>query len=330
VSADGPADSLPVDPVFSGWRYRTLVLSVVLSALGYLLFALISGWREVTSAIVQVGVFGLMVALSLSLVNYGLRFSRWQLYLHTLGHRIPWPKSLHIYLAGFALTTTPGKAGEAFRSVLLKRHGVPYPDSFAAFFSERLSDLFAIVLLTLFGVTLYPSAAPLILVGAALAIALLSLLAQPHWIVHLQRRMPTARRLKRWIGHGFEILFQAGRCHRAETLALATILSLTGWAAEAFAFFLILHWMGLEVTISFAVFIFSISMLAGALSFTPGGLGSTEGVMVGLLLWQGVPLPEATAATLMIRATTLWFAVAIGLAAGSLEMRSHRRRSSQI
>ena len=323
MRADGPADSVPVDPVFSGWRYRALVLSVLLSALGYLLFALISGWREVAAAIVHVGAFGLLVALSLSLVNYSLRFSRWQLYLHTLGHRIPWPTSLHIYLAGFALTTTPGKAGEAFRGVLLKRLRVPYPDSFAAFLSERLSDLIAIVLLTLFGLILYPKAAPLILVGAVLSIALLALLSQPKWIAHLQRRMPTPRRLQRWTNHGFEILLQASRCHRTKTLSLATMLSVAGWAAEAFAFFLILHWMGLDVTIAFAVFVFAISMLAGALSFTPGGLGSTEGVMVGLLLWQGVPLPEATAATLLIRASTLWFAVLIGSIAGFSTVRQN-------
>ena len=315
MSADGPADLPPVDPVFSGWRYRALVLSVVLSALGYLLFALISGWREVTSAIVQVGVFGLMVALSLSLVNYGLRFSRWQLYLHTLGHRIPWWTSLRIYLAGFALTTTPGKAGEAFRGVLLKRHGVPYPSSFAAFFSERLSDLIAIVLLTLFGVGLHPNAAPLIFVGAALAIALLVLLANPPWLEYLERSLSTPHRLQRWIGHSFEALHQASRCHRPRTLIPATVLSVTGWAAEAFAFFLILQWMGLEVDVAFAVFVFASSMLAGALSFTPGGLGSTEGVMVGLLVWQGIGLPEAAAATILIRATTLWFAVMLGISA---------------
>lgn len=325
MSSDGSVGPTPVDPIFSGWRYRALVTSVLLAALGYLLFVVISGWRDVVGAVVQVGAFGLLVAVSLSLVNYGLRFSRWQLYLATLGHRIPWWTSLRIYLAGFALTTTPGKAGEAFRGVLLKRHGVPYPDSFAAFLSERLSDLIAIVLLTLFGLTLYPKAAPLILVGAVLAIALLVLLSQPQWIGHLQSIMPTPRRLRRWIEHGFEILYQAGRCHRAKTLALATLLSLTGWAAEAFAFFLILHWMGLEVTILFAVFAFAISMLAGALSFTPGGLGSTEGVMVGLLLWQGVPLPEATAATLLIRASTLWFAVAIGIFSGFVTTKMCRR-----
>ncbi|PTN33199.1 lysylphosphatidylglycerol synthase transmembrane domain-containing protein [Desulfonatronum sp. SC1] len=309
------AESLPVDPVFSGWRFRAVVISALLAALGYLAFAVYSGWREVGTAIAQVGVVGLVIVLSLSLLNYGLRFLRWQLYLQTLGHCIPWCRSLQIYLAGFALTTTPGKAGEAFRGVLLKRLRVPYPDSFAAFLSERLSDLIAIVLLTLFGAALYPKAAPLILVGATLAIVLLVLLSQPQWVAHLQRRMPTHHRFQRWIGHGFEIICQASRCHRAKTLGLATILSLIGWAAEAFAFFLILYWMNLDVAFVFAVFVFAISMLAGAISFTPGGLGSTEGVMVGLLAWHGVGLPEAAATTMLIRATTLWFAVILGISA---------------
>jgi uncharacterized membrane protein YbhN (UPF0104 family) len=217
-------------PFLAGWRYRALIYSVVLSALGYLGFALFGGWREVTSALVQVGVTGLLLALLLSLVNYGLRYLRWHLYLSTLGHRIPWRPGFQIYLAGFALTTTPGKAGEAFRGLLLKRRDVPYPDSFAAFFSERLSDLIAIVLLTLLGLSLYPQAWPLILLGGLLCLGLLA-------------------------------------------------------------------------------------MLAGALSFTPGGLGSTEGVMAALLIRHGVAAPEAIAATVLIRSTTLWFAVGLGVAA---------------
>ena len=315
MSLSRHAESRPVDPVFSVRRYRALIVSVLLAALGYLALAVFSGWHEVGSALAHVGPVGLVIALSLSLINYGLRFSRWQLYLQTLGHRVPWRRSLQIYLAGFALTTTPGKAGEAFRGVLLKRHGIPYPDSFAAFFSERLSDLIAIVLLTLVGVTLYPRAGLLIFVGAALAAALLLLLAHPRWITVLRNRMPKPLRSGTWIAYGFDVLHQASRCHRPGTLVPATLLSVTGWAAEAFAFFLILRWMGLEVDVAFAVFVFAIGMLAGALSFMPGGLGSTEGVMVGLLIWQGVALPEALAATILIRMTTLWFAVLIGVVA---------------
>jgi uncharacterized protein (TIRG00374 family) len=44
----------------------------------------------------------------------------------------------------------------------------------------------------------------------------------------------------------------------------------------------------------------------------PGGLGGTEAVMVGLLVWKGMPGADAVAATVLIRLATLWFAVGLG------------------
>src|SRR5690606_6097435 len=128
------------------------------------------GWQAVSDAVMKVGVAGIFIALLMSSANYGLRFLRWQSYLRAVDHPIDWKPSLQIYLAGFALTTTPGKAGEALRGVLLKPLGVPYPQSFAAFFSERLSDLFGVVLLSLFGLSLYPDARPIIAVGMILVL----------------------------------------------------------------------------------------------------------------------------------------------------------------
>ena len=106
-----------------GWHYHAVVWSVLLAAVGYLGFALWSGWQDVLTALGKVGAMGVAAALSLSLCNYGLRFCRWQAYLRALDHPVPWRPSLGIYIAGFALTTTPGKAGEALRGVLLKRRG---------------------------------------------------------------------------------------------------------------------------------------------------------------------------------------------------------------
>ncbi len=87
--ADRALPSPVSEPLLSGWRYRAVVYSVVLSALGYLGFSLWGGWREVTAAVGQVGLVGILIALSLSLVNYGLRFLRWQAYLGAVGHAVP-------------------------------------------------------------------------------------------------------------------------------------------------------------------------------------------------------------------------------------------------
>lgn len=298
----------------SGWHYRALVWSVLLAAAGYLAFALWSGWREVASAFGKVGVLGIGVALSLSLVNYGLRYVRWQAYLKAMGHPVPWWPSLEIYLAGFALTTTPGKSGEAVRAVLLKRWGVPYPQGLAAFLSERLSDLLAVVLLTLFGLTLYPAAQPLIAVGAAGVLAAFVALSSQSLLERLHAGIRGTSRFASLLRHSVQMLLQARRCHAPVLLAGATGLSLAAWAAEAWAFYLIVRWMGLEVPLAFAVFVYALAMLAGALSFVPGGLGGTEAVMIGLLLWTGASGADAVAATLIIRVSTLWFAVGLGIA----------------
>lgn len=68
--------------------------------------------------------------------------------------------------------------------------------------------------------------------------------------------------------------------------------------------------------------IYAIAVLAGALSFLPGGLGGTEAVMGVLLVAFGADGATAVAITLLCRLATLWFAVALGgLAVAVLGMR---------
>lgn len=304
----------PPDPApLSGWRYRAVVLSVAGAALGYLVFSLWGGWQAVAAAVGKVGWVGIVIVLFMSSVNYGLRFLRWQTYLKVLGHPMPWRPSLDIYLAGFALTTTPGKAGEALRGVLLKRWGVPYPQSFAAFFSERLSDLFAVVLLTLFGLSLYPEAMPMIIVGVGLVCVGLLVLSQRRLLEWLTGVLPEAGgKLNALLRHLLQVLLHAQQCHRLRLMLGLTLLSVVAWSAEALAFDWILDWMGADIPLAFAVFVYALAMLAGAISFMPGGLGGAEAVMVGLLVWKGMSSADAVAATVLIRLATLWFAVAIG------------------
>lgn len=111
--------------IMGGWRFHALLLIVLLSVIGYLAFSLWGGWQEVVAAIVRVGLTGTAIALALSLVNYGLRFLRWQKYLALLGHRVYRPESLRIYIAGFGFTILPVKVGETIRSVFLNDMAFP-------------------------------------------------------------------------------------------------------------------------------------------------------------------------------------------------------------
>lgn len=299
----------------SGRPYKAIVVSIFFAAAAYLLLVLWSGWSEVRQAIVEIGFSGLIIALVLSLFNYILRFVRWQLYLQTLGYPIRIWLSLRIYLAGFALTTTPGKAGELVRSLLLQRQAVPLQQSVSAFFSERLSDLLAVTALAFLGFWLYPQA-QLLIAGATFILLMLYWLVLHgriiHWCSHWVKPW---LRIHQLMNRLLLMLVQVQRCHTGGLMTIATSLSLVAWAAEAWAFHLILESLGYQIPIAIAVFIYAVSMLAGALSFMPGGLGGAEAMMIALLMWQEVPAGPAVAATVVIRLATLWFAVFIGLLA---------------
>jgi uncharacterized protein (TIRG00374 family) len=300
----------------NGWRFKALILLMTASIVGYLAMSLWGGRQEVFGAFLQIGAVGTFIALLLSSINYGLRFIRWQVYLTQLGYRISWLPSLRIYLSGFALTATPGKAGEMFRGVLLKQRNVLFSSTVAAFICERLSDLLAIVLLALIGLSHYPPARSMVLAGA-LAIGVVFICISSATILVRIHQWSNVR-----AGKPYEFLTQitclligARRCHTPGLLLVATALSVAAWGAEALAFYWVLGWLGADISFSFAVFVYALSLLAGALSFLPGGLGSAEAVMISLLVLKGMAMPAAIAATVFIRLATLWFAVLIGLLA---------------
>jgi uncharacterized protein (TIRG00374 family) len=306
----------PTTEHLSGWRLRALIFSIGAAVAGYLAFSFWGGWDDVVAAFIKIGLLGTLLALAMSLINYGLRFVRWQLYLNQLGHSVEWLSSLRIYLAGFALTTTPGKAGEAFRGVLLKQHNVPFPTTFAAFISERLSDLVAIVLLTLVGLAQYPQARGIVLAGVVGIVVVLVCLSSQTVLNKLHAWASVRQgKLMALMAHVCDMLGEARQCHRPRLLAVATLISVIAWGAEALAFYWVLSWLGADISLSFAIFVYALSMLAGALSFLPGGLGSAEAVMISLLVFKGMAAPAAVAATVFIRLATLWFAVVIGLVA---------------
>lgn len=61
--------------------------------------------------------------------------------------------------------------------------------------------------------------------------------------------------------------------------------------------------------------IYCVTILAGAVSFLPGGLGATEGTIVLQLVATDISAADAVLASLRPRGLILWLAVRIGLGA---------------
>lgn len=119
------------------------------------------------------------------------------------------------------------------------------------------------------------------------------------------------------------VISQTQRCHCTRVWLLASILSLIAWFSEAYGLYLVLQWLGQSINLFSALSIYAISMLAGALFFLPGGLGGAEAVMIASLYQLGIPEANAITATIVVRFSTLWFAILLGLVALWTSAKNH-------
>ena len=261
-----------------------------------------------------------VVVLVLCLSNYVLRGWRWRLWMAHLGQALPWVTALRVYLCGYAFTATPGNVGEAARGWLLKTPLSP-SQSLSIFGAERVADLLGLLLLSLpaliwvadqLGYSLWW--------GLPVLWVLWRLwLSSRERLKHPQETTPQpSSRGARLLQKAQQALVDAWACltHQTASWLACTLLA---WLAQGMAVWLVCEQLGLHISVWLASGVYALSMVGGAASMLPAGLGGTEALLSGLLMWvaqasaQDLALGQAVLITLVVRLFTLWLAVAIGL-----------------
>ena len=296
-------------------RYiKPLIYSIVISVGFYALVILVGGYSDIKVAIGKVGVSALLIIFSLSLLNYVIRFARWHWYIIKLGHDVPLSKHLHCYFSGFALTTTPGKAGEAIRYIYLKPYGVSLSDCLATLFAERFSDLMAICLLAgLAAISFREYQSIEIIVALFILFSLVAIQNKTALsYIHNSLISISKGKFRKLTEELFQLIYSSSLLLKSWILVGGFVMGVVSWGAEGVAFYYLLKTLDISVSLWLGIGIYAISVLVGAISFIPGGLGSTEAVMGLLLLAVGASHSEAIVATVICRVATLWFAVLLG------------------
>lgn len=250
-------------------------------------------------------------ALALTTLGYVIRFWRWHHYLARLEIVVPPWRSFWIFLAGQTMVLSPGKLGEVLKSVLLKRaFGVPVRRSAPIVLVERITDGLGVVLVILlagaFAVSSWPVVAITLVGSAGLVLAV---------------RAPFLDRLPAIA----EARAAAGQLLGSRLLLQMTAVSALGWSCLCLSVYVCVRGLSLDVSVADTTVAFSVSALAGALTFLPGGLGVTDAGFTGLLRVLDVAPAAAAAATVLARIATLWFAVVLGLVALAVEQRLTRK-----
>jgi uncharacterized membrane protein YbhN (UPF0104 family) len=311
---------------------RGKILTSLLIGLAVIIaISLFSDLREVGRDLGAFQWLLLPAILGLTVLNYLLRWLKWEYYLRRLGlgQGVSRLDSGLIFTAGLVMSVTPGKLGEVFKSYLLRRvNATPVSRSAPIVLAERLTDGLAMLLLMALGLTLYPPARPafIVLVVATLAgIIIAQNRGLSMGLIGLAERLPGGPRLAPRLRNIYE---STAQLLDWRILIVSTLLSFVSWGFECVAFYYVLAGLGVSggwLLLLQCTFIFAASTLFGLVSFLPGGLGVSEVSSVGLLVaMAGTTSSAATTATILIRFCTLWFGVLLGVIALAWFGRRHR------
>lgn len=287
-----------------------------LMVVGLFGLAAATGWEETWAEIRGLRAWEIAVLLALSLVNYGFRGLRWHMFARRLGLPTGLTQDLRHFIGGFAMSATPGRVGELVRMRWLRREtGWSFERTAPLVLVDRASDLVAMALILALALALSAGG-----IAGAVPVVILAL-AGAYVATHPSLLGGLAAMGYRILGIFPRLFARIRGASRSLAqfrgpwlIVFAAVLGIIGWLAEGYAFHLLLMWMGADVGLWMAVAIFVFSTLAGGLTGAPGGVGGAEAAMIALLTLEGVPLEVSIPATLIIRVTTLWFAILLGLA----------------
>lgn len=312
----------------NAWVRRVLAGGLVV-VLAYLALVVAADGERVLQALARMPARMVAGALALVAAAFLLRGLRWRLYLLRMG-LLDGRRGGGLGLgASVAMGVASGKWGQLVKAHYLERiAGVPYSASLPAVFADRVSDVVALALLLAVGLALAPGGDWRAAMGAGVLLMLGVLaLRSPRVgraLVGAACRLRRVRRHREGLERGLSDL----RDHLAPgRLAPPSVVGLSAFLLEALALHHLAVGLGLPVGVGAAVLILGTADVAGMLSFMPGGLVAVEGSLVGLLVLQGVALPDAAALTLVFRAATLWWGMGLGmLGVGLLQARAWRAR----
>jgi uncharacterized protein (TIRG00374 family) len=293
---------------------RALVLGMLASVLVYAVLAVVTDAPAVATALGGFSPAVFVALLGLSSGCYLLRATRWGLLMRTNGYPVRFGEALYLALAGQTMSISPGRVGEIFKPWLARDiAGMPMSRGIALVFGERVADLIAGVILALGG--LYALGGGMWTLVAALgAIIAGTAVASSEWFHRMALGVLGKQQWARKHAESAAAISDTIRSSLSwKTLSWSTALSILAWGLEGIGFALSLRELGFaQLNLATSVSVYAVATIIGAFTFLPGGIGITEASMAGILTATGMAAASASAATLITRVVTLWWAILLG------------------
>lgn len=254
----------------------------------------------------------LFYAFLISSTGVLLRVFKWKVLMKNVSFFDVMPVQ---FLGSTVSNFTPGKLGEPAKAVIMKaKTGVPVSVSLSSIIWERIMDilillLFSAVFVSSLSSVFFAAGALSVLFFAAVLAFFISVLYSKRFglkVFGVLKRMPLMNRIS---GEFIETFYREKI--NKKFLLMSFFITLLAWVTDGLVFYLSFRSVGIYLDPIFFVGLVSVSALIGIASFLPGGLGSTDAVMV-LLLSAFMDSSLAVTGVFAARIMTFWYSSLLG------------------
>ncbi len=289
---------------------------LVLFAFSALVFGVIiwvSNPAEIAKTISKADLIYVFIGLAVSTFSALLRVLKW----HVLLSGVRFRSLLPVQILGVTISNfTPGKVAEPFKSVLLKaKENVSISSSMPSIVWERVVDVIVLILfsslviLSVSGELVFAAYMSIAIFTAVIFFAVLTVRSRNFGtkVFAILRKLPVLKKLS----DDFVKNFYSEKIKKRR-LAMCFLVTVLVWTLDGIVFHLSLLSVGINIGPVVLMGIMAISTLIGVVSFLPGGIGSSEFVMLLLLSHLGAQQPVALSGIILMRLLTLWYFTFLG------------------
>jgi len=297
---------------------KNKVFLIIFIILGfYVGFIFLSDINKITEQFINIKAELVPIIFSLTFISLIIRaFRQWKL-LDSIGIKISFKKNILLYFAGMSMIITPVGAGELIKSHFLKeKYGEPISKTAPIVFVERFQDLFAVITILFFTITIHYvlHVSLIFVIGTILLAFLYFLMRNNKFLEKIRSRLSNVRILKK-IMPSEEFNVTLIKLTNPKVLGVSWGISLISFLFDSLAVYFGLLAFGVDLGFLETAQIYYTSILAGAITFLPAGIGVTEASFAGLLVLEGLEIATASSIVLFTRLATIWFATILGFVA---------------
>jgi uncharacterized protein (TIRG00374 family) len=297
-------------------RFRNIIVLTLLASLGvFIAVALFGGIEKVYSIIATSNLYIFALAFVAVMASYLVRFCKWSYYLKKLKIKLHPTKSLMIYLSLYSMSITPGQVGRIIGGYTLNRVTKKGFMKVAPIITmDVFSDFFGFSIIAIATSFFFHTFFVYTVIFVLLLSVSFMFLLHPSLYKQLGRIKYLRKYMKRFSSQINTYYSSSGELNKPHVYLASLVFTMPADILNSLGLYFSLLAIGIKVKITQSLFVFAASQIFGMVSTLPGGIGVTDGTIVGLLSSTfHVSAALSSAATIMARLATLWFGVIIGV-----------------